>query len=144
MVCIYLCIWRRILEVHHFEYEETFRCSIPTDITWTLYVKNNMTFNNITQRNTVWTTAYKHLKGQETEPFIQKAVISFPKFHYMDERSAAFTQDILSFPQLHLSNCVVLHELRPRPSFRILSNWLFTVTQPSIVTQFRTIDRFFK
>lgn len=103
-----------------------------------------MTCNNITQRNSAWTTAYRRLKGQETESFIQKAVISIPKFHFMDERSAALTQDILRFPQSHLSNCVVLHERRPRPSFRVLSHSLFTVTQPSIVTQFENIDRVFK
>jgi hypothetical protein len=105
-------------------------------ITWTIYVENKMTCNNITQRNAVWTTAYRHLKGQENEPLIQKAVISVPKIHYMDDRSAALTQDILSFLQSHLSNCVVLHERRLRPSFRILFNSLFTVTQPPIVTQF--------
>jgi hypothetical protein len=56
-----------------------------------------MTYNNVTQHNTFRKAAYRHLKGQETEPFIQKAVISVPKFHYMDERSAEQTQDILSF-----------------------------------------------
>ena len=103
-----------------------------------------MTYNNITQCYIVWTATYRHLKGQETGPFVQKAVTSATKFHYMDERSAELTQDILSFPQSHLSNCVALHERRPRPSFRILSNSLFTVTQPSIVTQFETIDRVVK